>query len=681
MESQRASDGMRDRRPSRFWWALIVCLMLVGAGGASAALAAVGNSDPIAKDNGYRVKSGNVLERSAPAVLRNDTDPDGDRIFAVRASAPKHGNLVLRRNGSFTYTPNKHFHGIDTFKYTARDGKGGQDTASVKIIVWPIIAPPLARPNFYQVPEDGTLSRQAPGVLMNDIEADGMMLFATKVTDPEHGTLNLNPDGSFEYTPDQDFNGEDSFVYRAEDRKGRGDNGTVTISVGAVNDAPSFTKGADQTVDEDAGAQSVSPWGTGISAGPADESGQNLTFEVTQNSNPGLFAAGPAISQNGALTYTPADNENGSATIKVRLKDDGGTANGGADTSGEQEFGITVNSIDDGPSVSVANNGPIDEGGSATITASATDVDSPGSTFSYEFDCDDDSTFEVGPQPGNTTDCSFDDDGDRVVNVRVTDGTGGEANGSTTVTVNNVAPTATGQSVTTDEDAAKTITLAGTDPAGSADPLSYKITSLPADGTLYEGNSTNAADEIQPSDLPQSLPSNQVTYKPDENFSGPNAFEFKANDGAVDSAAETVSIQVDAVNDAPTVETESGTASYTEGGQAVEVSPLLTVSDVDSTDLVGATVSITTGLRSGDTLSFDTQNGITGNYNGGTGVLTLNGTSSVGNYQTALRSVRYSSTSNSPGASRTISFQVSDGGAANNLSNTATRGVSITETN
>src|SRR4051794_8313559 len=75
---------------------------------------------------------------------------------------------------------------------------------------------------------------------------------------------------------------------------------TLTINVNAVNDAPSFTRGADQTVNEDATAQTVCNWATSISSGPADESGQTLTFTVT-NDNNSLFSVQPAISAAGAL--------------------------------------------------------------------------------------------------------------------------------------------------------------------------------------------------------------------------------------------------------------------------------------------------------------------------------------------------------------------------------------------
>jgi PKD repeat protein len=91
--------------------------------------------------------------------------------------------------------------------------------------------------------------------------------------------------------------------------------------------------------------------------------------------------------------------------------------------------------------VSVTNNGPINEGASATVTIVATDPAGAADPLSYEFDCNNDSTYEVGPQSGNAASCAFNDNGSYVVSVRVSDGDGGVATGSTAVTVNNVAPT------------------------------------------------------------------------------------------------------------------------------------------------------------------------------------------------------------------------------------------------
>jgi len=136
---------------------------------------------------------------------------------------------------------------------------------------------------------------------------------------------------------------------------------TFTLTVNAVNQKPSFTPGPNQTTNEDSGAQSVPNWATNISAGPLNEAGQTLTFMVTGNTNPTLFSAAPAISSSGTLTYTPAVNAFGTATIDIVLKDDGGTGNGGQDTSTPASFTITVNSVNDAPTFTKGPDQTIDE--------------------------------------------------------------------------------------------------------------------------------------------------------------------------------------------------------------------------------------------------------------------------------------------------------------------------------
>ena len=117
------------------------------------------------------------------------------------------------------------------------------------------------------------------------------------------------------------------------------------LAPATVNDAPSFTTGADQTVSEDSGPQTVKSWAAAIRAGPPDEAIQKLTFFVNSDNN-ALFASTPAIDATGTLTYTPAPNANGVAHLTVTLKDDGGTANGGVDTSAPQSFNITVQKLE-----------------------------------------------------------------------------------------------------------------------------------------------------------------------------------------------------------------------------------------------------------------------------------------------------------------------------------------------
>jgi hypothetical protein len=203
-------------------------------------------------------------------------------------------------------------------------------------------SPPNSNDDAYSTSEDNPqLSIAAPGVLGNDTDPDGGSLQAEKLSDPANGTVTLNANGSFVYTPNANFFGDDSFTYRASDGSATSTPSAVHITVQPVNDPPSFQIGPNQTVSAAGGAQSVTSWATQIAAGPANESGQTLQFQVEVTAGADLFSAGPAISPDGTLTYTPAGGQ-GTAQISVRLQDSGGTSNGGSDTSPTQTFTITI---------------------------------------------------------------------------------------------------------------------------------------------------------------------------------------------------------------------------------------------------------------------------------------------------------------------------------------------------
>ena len=215
---------------------------------------------------------------------------------------------------------------------------------------------PVVANDTYTTGEDQPATIAAPGVLMNDSDPPtkgtkpaGYVFDAAKESDPSNGTVSVNADGSFVYTPNAAFNGTDSFTYRARDgRPGNATLATVTVNVTSINDAPSFTAGANQVSTEDAGPQTVPAWATAISAGPANESSQAVDFIVTTD-NAALFAAAPAIASDGTLTYTAAPDKNGVANVTVRIHDSGGAANGGVDTSAPQTFTITISGINDPP--------------------------------------------------------------------------------------------------------------------------------------------------------------------------------------------------------------------------------------------------------------------------------------------------------------------------------------------
>lgn len=142
----------------------------------------------------------------------------------------------------------------------------------------------------------------------------------------------------------------------------------------------------------------------------------------------------------------------------------------------------------------------------------------------------------------------------------------------------------------------------------------------------------------------------------------------------------STSVQITAVNDPPVLAAIEGTAvTYNALDPATAITTALTVSDVDNANLASATIQISAGYQSGfDQLTFTNTASITGSFNSATGVLTLTGSDTVSNYQNALRAVKFQNTSGTPTiGSRTITFQVNDGSAANNLSNQQSRTVTV----
>ena len=131
--------------------------------------------------------------------------------------------------------------------------------------------------------------------------------------------------GKYGSIPQADFNGSDSFTYYASDGLATSNAAIVHIAVASVNDAPSFVKGPDQHATDESGPQTIPGWATSIMPGPSNESGQALHFLITTD-QAGLFAAGPSVSPAGELTFTPAANASGTATVLIALIDDGGTA-------------------------------------------------------------------------------------------------------------------------------------------------------------------------------------------------------------------------------------------------------------------------------------------------------------------------------------------------------------------
>ncbi|HEU0010964.1 MAG TPA: Ig-like domain-containing protein, partial [Verrucomicrobiae bacterium] len=327
------------------------------------------NRAPIANDDVYSVNEDELLTVPAPGVLANDTDLDGNPLLIGTprpVSAPAHGTLTLNPDGSFTYQPAANYNGLDNFTYLITDGAATSAVATVTITVNPVNDSPVANDDAFTANEDMPLTIPASGVLFNDTDVDGDTLAAAVLTGPSHGTLTLNSDGSFTYTPAANYHGPDSFTYRASDGSASA-TATANITVRPVNDPPVSADDAYAT-DEDTALIIAAP---GVLANDSDLDGDTLTAAVVTGPSHGTLT----LNGDGSFAYTPAANYHGPDSFTYRASD------GSADATAAAS--ITVRPVND-PPVSADDTYATDEDAALTIAAPgvlANDSDLDGDTL------------------------------------------------------------------------------------------------------------------------------------------------------------------------------------------------------------------------------------------------------------------------------------------------------------
>ena len=210
------------------------------------------NNPPVAADDAYSVDEDITLNVSeANGVLANDSDPNDDPITAELVSDVSNGTLTLYSNGSFDYTPNGDWNGVDSFVYKAYDGQDYSNDANAVITVNAVNDPPTAADDAYETDISTELNVDANnGVLDNDSDPESDPLTAILVTDVSNGTLTLYSTGAFDYMPDANYTGEDMFVYKANDSTADSGDANVVITVSAPTDDYASAESTDRgTVD------------------------------------------------------------------------------------------------------------------------------------------------------------------------------------------------------------------------------------------------------------------------------------------------------------------------------------------------------------------------------------------------------------------------------------------------
>lgn len=252
---------------------------------------------PIGNPDSYKSLPGRPLVISSlVGLLANDRNPDRASLTVVLADDVRDGTLSLNPDGSFTYDPGD-FAGQTSFRYRIDDGTSLTSPISVTLI---INSAPVANADTYTVIEDTPLVTTVQnGVVANDVDAQPQdTLAVTVLTQPQHGELTMNSDGSFQYVPLENYHGPDAFTYELSDGTDRSNSVTVTLTVQSVNDPPSTASDGYFLLPN---ASLSIPAERGVLSNDADIEGEGFTARLLQGPNHGTVTLAP----DGSFTYQP----------------------------------------------------------------------------------------------------------------------------------------------------------------------------------------------------------------------------------------------------------------------------------------------------------------------------------------------------------------------------------------
>src|SRR5581483_4004000 len=246
-------------------------------------------------------------------------DVESDALTYSKVEDAAHGSVTVNANGTFTYTPGPDYNGSDSFTFKANDGKADSNTATVTITVTAVNDAPVATPDSDSTDEDVNLNGQLAGT---DVETDAAALTFAKASEPTHGSVIVNADGSFTYDPADNYNGPDSFTFTANDGTTDSAAATFSITVNSVNDAPTISDVGAQVIVE---GHSLS----GLEFTVEDVDGDTISISGTSDNHSLVLDAGiggTVVGDTATVTVTPLLGQDGTAEITVIVSDGTATA-------------------------------------------------------------------------------------------------------------------------------------------------------------------------------------------------------------------------------------------------------------------------------------------------------------------------------------------------------------------
>ena len=504
---------------------------------------AVTNPAPDAENDSFDTDEDTQLTGT---VASNDADPDGDGLTFTIVNGPTNGSLTLNTNGSFTYDPSTEFHGNDSFEYMITDADGKTSTAIATIQInsindMPEVDTPIA--------DQSSLDNEVIGLdvsdTFGDVDGDDLTYSATGLPTG----LSISDDGTITGTVDNNASSTGTFAVTITVVDGNGGTNNVTFDWMVTNPGPDAQNDSFNT-DEDIAFLGA------VTNNDSDPDNDDLTYSLLTGPSNG----GVTFNSDGTFTYTPNANFFGTDTFEYNVTDE----DGGTDTAIAT---INIVSINDGPGAG-DDHETTDEDMPVTIDVLTNDSDPENDPLTVSISSIPvNGTVVVNPNGSITYTPNDDFFGSDSFEYELCDSGGLFTTATVTVDVASIndAPVADDDAYETNEETPLMGHVGDNDFDLEGDDLSFRLLTPPTDGSFTFN------------------PDGSFVFVPNVDFNGPTSFEYEVCDefGGCDTA--TVSIFVNAVNDAPTAvdDSESTTEDI-----AVTVNLLDNDSDVEIDDLI-----------------------------------------------------------------------------------------------